>query len=150
MKCFEHSDRDAVGICIACFKARCRECIVDHGRMVSCKGLCEHEARRLIDLRDFSLAQPSIQEKHLKWAHGTQLRASIFVLACGAGLVAWGLISQFKMVAWIGAVPAAYGLISLLRGRVRTSPKQFRLCPKCGYDVSHSTIGKCPECGYLV
>ena len=43
MRCYNHSDRDANGICRACGKGLCTECAVDLGFGLSCRG--EHEQR---------------------------------------------------------------------------------------------------------
>ena len=151
MKCFDHPDQDAVGICIACFKARCRDCIVNHGRTLSCKGPCEHEARRLIDLRDFTLAQPGMQENRMKWANNAQLSGALFALAMGIGLSVWSIVdTQLNALLWMGLLFVFFGIAGLWRTWPRNEHSQFRLCPKCGYNVSHNTSGKCPECGYLV
>ena len=37
MKCFYHSDKDAVGMCSQCGKACCRDCIEDIGGALLCK-----------------------------------------------------------------------------------------------------------------
>jgi hypothetical protein len=41
MRCYNHSDRDAVGSCRACSKGLCVECAVDSEYGLSCRG--EHE-----------------------------------------------------------------------------------------------------------
>ncbi|MCF6199634.1 MAG: hypothetical protein L3J67_09610 [Hyphomicrobiaceae bacterium] len=45
MICFEHEDRQAVGLCRACNKGLCAKCAVDHDYGLSCSGDCETEAR---------------------------------------------------------------------------------------------------------
>ena len=44
MKCFYHTDRDAVGICKACNKGICRECAEDLGHSIACKNSCIEKA----------------------------------------------------------------------------------------------------------
>ena len=37
MKCFNHADRDAVGVCKSCYRALCHECLVASPQGVVCK-----------------------------------------------------------------------------------------------------------------
>jgi hypothetical protein len=41
VKCFNHEDRDALGICKICQKGGCRECINDTDSGIACKDTCE-------------------------------------------------------------------------------------------------------------
>lgn len=43
MKCFNHSDVSAIGICKACGKGLCRDCLTDLGHGLACKNV--HEER---------------------------------------------------------------------------------------------------------
>jgi hypothetical protein len=43
VRCYNHSDKDAIGICRACGKGLCTGCVVDLGFGLSCRG--EHETR---------------------------------------------------------------------------------------------------------
>lgn len=47
MKCFNHSDKDSVGICKACGKGLCRECVTDLGYGLACKGMHEVEVENI-------------------------------------------------------------------------------------------------------
>ena len=40
MNCFNHENSKAIGICKHCYKALCKECVVDLGNGLACK---EHE-----------------------------------------------------------------------------------------------------------
>ena len=42
MRCFNHPDRDAIGLCKSCCKGLCHECTSDLGHGLACKG--KHEA----------------------------------------------------------------------------------------------------------
>lgn len=150
MKCAYHPERDAIGSCLSCQRGLCSECAVDMDRGLACKGRCEPEVRRLLDLRDFSFSQPHY--------FAERVRAGRIGRAVGIG---WGLVAGsilFGIGVYYGAVPlmvvgglaALVALVSLgFRGRqVRTD--QFRLCPACGYNITGNTTGKCPECGRFV
>jgi hypothetical protein len=41
VRCFNHSDRDAVGGCKACNKGLCHDCAADLGHGLACKGVHE-------------------------------------------------------------------------------------------------------------
>jgi len=41
MRCFNHPDREAVGICKGCSKGLCTDCVVDLGHGIACKGVHE-------------------------------------------------------------------------------------------------------------
>ncbi|MBN2559581.1 MAG: hypothetical protein JXQ75_01435 [Phycisphaerae bacterium] len=153
MKCFNHLGVDAVGLCMACGRGLCGQRVVDLDRGLACKDRCEHEVRRLLDLRDFSLAQPHLQENVLSGAKNTSTISGLSGIAIGAVMVAYGLLvpgNRFIML--LGAVIAAFGLTTLTRSLMRRKVRadQFRLCPRCGYNVTGNTIGKCPECGFTI
>ncbi len=43
MKCFQHKNEEASGICKACCKAICVECAIDTGRGLACSDKCSVE-----------------------------------------------------------------------------------------------------------
>lgn len=43
MRCFNHSEREAVAICKSCNKGLCKECAVEVDNGIACKGKCEEE-----------------------------------------------------------------------------------------------------------
>lgn len=62
MKCFYHTETDAVGTCSQCGKAACRECIEDVGGALLCKGCldlqhqaAEQEAHELEEAKQIDL-----------------------------------------------------------------------------------------------
>ncbi len=152
MKCFDQPDADGVAICTACAKGICSACAVDLGRATVCRGRCEQEGRRIVDLRDFSFAQPSIQEAALRRADRTYVRSGMFYLAFGAVMTTTGIIwgRRLMFVTVMGALIAAFGAVNLLMARRKLQQQQFRLCAKCGYNVTGNTSGRCPECGFQV
>ena|SRR5690242_9353635 len=50
MKCYNHSDVEAVGVCKSCGRALCRECIAEVGLSLSCKSRCESVVAAMNDL----------------------------------------------------------------------------------------------------
>ena len=43
MNCFQHADRSAVGVCRACGKALCRDCLVEVEGGIACRDTCEEQ-----------------------------------------------------------------------------------------------------------
>ena len=85
--------------------------------------------------------------KQLRVGH---LRVGVVNLAIGVALlVTWYLYGQGVLAA-IGGLLVLLGILILSTGRSKVRTDQFRLCPKCGYNVTGNTSGKCPECGHLV
>ena len=52
MKCFKHSQSDAVGTCKNCQKGLCHECAVDVGNGIACKSGCEDRVIAINELID--------------------------------------------------------------------------------------------------
>ncbi|MBN1384139.1 MAG: hypothetical protein JW983_04565 [Elusimicrobia bacterium] len=47
MKCYNHPEKDAAGICKHCSKGLCKECAVDVGGGLACINSCEDEVREV-------------------------------------------------------------------------------------------------------
>jgi hypothetical protein len=47
MKCFNHPESDAVGICKNCSKGICHECAVDIGKGIACKDTCVDDVKAI-------------------------------------------------------------------------------------------------------
>lgn len=43
MRCFNHQDREAVGICRSCRRGICVECAHEVGKSLACTGQCEED-----------------------------------------------------------------------------------------------------------
>ncbi len=52
MRCYYHKDKEAVGTCKSCGKGLCRDCAVDLGKGLACRGRCEPDAQAVIQLVD--------------------------------------------------------------------------------------------------
>jgi len=151
MKCAYHPESDAIGICMACERGVCAECAVDMDRGLACKDRCEPEVRRLLDLRDFSFSQPHYFETRVKASRIGRAIGVGWGMVAGMILIVAGYIQGQRAALIAGGVVVgvtAIILIATRRSSVRTD--QFRLCPKCGYNMTGNTTGKCPECGCFV
>ncbi len=48
MKCFNHHDRDAFGICSVCGKGLCLECMEKVNDIITCKNpICKNKAKQM-------------------------------------------------------------------------------------------------------
>lgn len=69
MKCFYHTDRDAVGTCSQCGRACCRECIKDVGGALLCKG-CMSLAEVEVTAQEAAEQEEAVQlaRKSIRWS----------------------------------------------------------------------------------
>lgn len=118
MKCFYHSDRDAVGTCKSCGKGLCPDCAVDLTKGLACRDKCEKEVANIIALIDqniqFSPASRNIMGNMRK---NTFVQAS-FLLTAGAVFFLTGLALDkvFELPGLLGIVFIVYGCYVLWRG----------------------------------
>ena len=56
MNCFYHPERVAIGLCKACTRGLCAECIVDVSPGCSCRGACEEWAKKVNETMSKSFA----------------------------------------------------------------------------------------------
>lgn len=149
MHCFEHSGEPAIGVCMVCGRGLCRECAVETGSLMACRAKCEILARRISDLREFQSSQPLLQERLISHARKTRMASGVFMTAVGVLLVILGL----KFGQWAFAGPGAgimlvYGVVTLVMEYRRSSrTSNFRLCRRCGYNLTGASSDRCPECG---
>ena len=52
MRCYEHRDEDAIGVCKSCGKAACPDCSEDTGQGVGCSPDCAAEIQDSFRLRE--------------------------------------------------------------------------------------------------
>ena len=87
MKCFNHPDLDSVGICKACGKGLCGECVTDLGHVLACKDRHEENVRRLNDIVVKNARMLSAGPKNI-------LIAPAFFLFLGSVLAGYGFFSN--------------------------------------------------------
>ena len=86
MKCFNHPEVDAVGLCKSCARGLCHHCISEVGTSVSCKNRCEADVAALNELL---LRGRTAYQK----TSGTYLRSGVFILLLGAVFLLIGISS---------------------------------------------------------
>jgi D-arabinose 1-dehydrogenase-like Zn-dependent alcohol dehydrogenase len=87
VRCYNHSDRDAIGICRACNKGLCTECAVDLGFALSCRG--EHEQR--VAATDAMVARAARVQDSAAWA---KYAGPAFFGFCGIVMAYYGLTTS--------------------------------------------------------
>lgn len=58
MKCYNHSTKEAVGVCKQCGRAICHDCIAREVRSIACKERCEQHVERLDGFLERSVFKP--------------------------------------------------------------------------------------------
>ncbi len=150
MRCAYHPEVDAIGICMACERGVCAECGVDMNRGLACKDRCEPEVRRLLDLRDFSFSQPHYFETRVRASRVGRVIGVGWGIVAGLILLIVGYVQREQAALVVGTIVALIAVVMMIVTRNKVRTDQFRLCPKCGYNITGNTTGKCPECGCFV
>jgi hypothetical protein len=112
MQCYNHADRNAVGVCKACQKGLCAECAKDLGFGLSCHG--PHE-QRVAEVEALISRNASVQ----RVAGAAKYAAPAFYIFMGLVFSVYGLFfarsSQFIVILGIGFL--AFGIYVLLANR---------------------------------
>jgi uncharacterized membrane protein YfcA len=85
MKCFYHSDRDAVALCKSCNRGLCPDCAVDVPPGMACAGRCEAEVAAL------NLVIQRSKTAYQKTAAAYR-RNAVVLLICGLIFVVSGVL----------------------------------------------------------
>lgn len=115
MKCFRHSESDAVGTCKYCFKGVCSACANDTGLGVVCSPQCEEEVRAIKSLVDRS-------KQAFPFAAKTHSRNAVLLCLFGAALIVFGLVARdnsflFPFLLAFGTIMVLGAFFSVLTGR---------------------------------
>ncbi len=101
MRCYQHREAEAVGICRFCARGLCPECAVLVGRALACKGVCEREVGLVVG----ALAQ---RRALTGWVvAGFCAGTGVLLLAwfaLGGGAVALGAALVFLIVGTVSAL----------------------------------------------
>lgn len=90
MLCFNHPDRSAVGVCKACGRGLCPDCVTDLGHGLACRGVHEEAVNvlhRLVKGSELSLKR---NERWFAAAPRARWIAAGFLAAFGALLFGFG------------------------------------------------------------
>jgi VIT1/CCC1 family predicted Fe2+/Mn2+ transporter len=104
MKCFNHEEKDSVGMCRFCGKAVCKECAADGAIGITCKGECATKASGMNDrLAQAQRAQGMVKKfsGYFALIMGALILLMAFFVMSGEGA---GLIKYIIMVPGIALV----------------------------------------------
>lgn len=104
MNCSAHSDVAAVGICGACGRGLCRECVAEIQRKLVCRGRCEERGRLLLEAEDKSLDTLRKSQRLIYAARKINLGAAALLAFAGLCFIAFGHAkwTMFWFVALLG------------------------------------------------
>ena len=114
MRCFYHTEAEAVGICKTCNKGLCRECAAEVGNGLACVGRCEEEVRLLNQLMTRAKGAYQTAGSAYQTAGSTYSRYAIVFLLFGLVFLVSGVIALFSRSAYIALFVLPMGLIMLL------------------------------------
>ena len=108
MKCYNHSERDAVAVCKACGQAICHTCSIKTGNGFVCQQSCAES------LAELNMLQTS-QKAHLKNIKRLNLLGSLFSIGMGLLFIyfsfqGYGLVYDFVLL--LGAGFTVYGVVT--------------------------------------
>lgn len=118
MKCNQHSQLDAVGLCVGCGRALCKRCIrTSREDEIVCSDLCERKSLQILALRQAEAGRYAIEAATMS---GASLVCRLMAVACSiaalANLFFTFVVPQFAAVRGaMKPIPAAgFGVIMFL------------------------------------
>ncbi len=146
MRCFVHEDRESIGVCVACGRGVCRECLSEEGGAVSCRNRCEGSAAREVLTRDLAIhdADDKQRAEGSKRIQNAIYGVIMLIIGLGIALISIGRPEGLGCA----GVFVVIGSAILILGVPDKSRRTFRACPKCSYNLTGTTTAGCPECGW--
>lgn len=105
MKCFNHPQSDAIGMCKNCQKGLCSTCVVDVGDGLACRNSCEGKVRLLNKITEKSVQTLEVNATVYK---GT----SVFFFVLGIIMLLMGASKIFDHKSWL--FETSFGLLCIL------------------------------------
>lgn len=105
MRCFNHPEREAIGLCKQCSKGLCPDCATDLVHGLACRGIHEEDVERIHTLvsRNVRIQSTVMKPRNL-------LLAPLFFMFLGITLIGGGIYANrtFLMIMGIGMMVFAY------------------------------------------
>lgn len=126
MRCFNHSDQDARGVCKSCQRALCASCAAEVGKSVACLGRCEEDVRNLDEMVAYNLGMirsvdmqklTADSKAALQWSRSVISGVDWFLVVLGAVFLAYAAYGRSGFMAVLGLAFLGFGLFGLVRGR---------------------------------
>jgi hypothetical protein len=118
MQCYQHQDRSAVGLCKACHKGVCAECVTDTGQGLACSEKCVGEVGVLAEIVDRSKQIYGIGSNSRMPSTGILFYAFFAIMCLGFGLYPMTQgrdVEMFLVV--LGAGFLVFGAVAYIRTR---------------------------------
>jgi len=109
MKCFYHDDHDAIGTCKSCGKGLCRDCAIDLGKGLACRGQCEQSVTDMIKLIDQNIHFSPIGKNVMGNVRKNTYVQALFLLAAGTVFLLTGLATGR-----VAELPGLLGIVFLV------------------------------------
>jgi hypothetical protein len=87
MRCFNHTDRDAIGTCKSCSKGLCSECAADLDHGLACRG--KHE-QNVVSLNSMVVRASQVQATTIRAKYVTP----VFTAFMGVMFLGYGYLKQ--------------------------------------------------------
>lgn len=108
MRCYNHHENEAIGICRFCGRGLCPGCAIEVEKAVACRDRCESEVATILSLNRNALqfAKSTKQARYL---------APTMLIVVGGVLTALGLMYRgFDLAIFAGGVVVAIGVAFLV------------------------------------
>jgi hypothetical protein len=110
MKCYNHPDKDAVGICKNCNKGLCKECITEVDNGIACTSSCIEEVKLINSLINRN-------KQSYKTASGAHYKNAYIYCGLGIVFIIFGLTTEglkgfLTVVGSIFIIGAIFSVIS--------------------------------------
>ena len=110
MRCFNHSEMRAVGLCKHCNKALCHECATDLGFGLACRSIHEQEVAAVNGMVERATKIQAVNRSN-------KYLSPVFFLAFGSFFVGYEFYTGIRSAGfclWLGGLFIAYGLYLVL------------------------------------
>jgi len=117
MNCFNHRDKPAIGLCKACAKALCEDCVAELNNGLACKNACEDRVNMINRMLD--------SNSQVMGAARSQVKTSgVISLVLGVGCCIFAIWSYQEMDSFLPYFLGLLGISCLVTGFLRLSKKQ--------------------------
>ena len=114
MKCYNHPEKDSVGVCKSCQKGICMECSTLIDGSLACKDTCKE---------DVAVLNYIIGRGRKEYENLSSNKAPIRLLSiiCGVIFLGFGIYYSGKTASWpllgLGLIMAICGVLDFIKGR---------------------------------
>ncbi len=108
MHCYNHPEKDAVGICKSCGRAICHNCTTEVEKAIACKERCESDVAAMLSINRNAL-------QYAKSAKQARYLVPTLFIVVGVMLITLGLTySEIDFAVVAGGIVVAIGIALLI------------------------------------